>query len=51
MEQPEAAHHPPTLGAMIRRQREFAELPMRQLAAMAGILLLVMGSKSNLQAS
>ena len=37
MEQPEAAHHPPTLGAMIRRQREFAELPMRQLAAMAGI--------------
>ena len=26
-----------TLGEMIRRQREFAELPMRQLATMAGI--------------
>lgn len=27
----------PTLGEMIRRQRELAQLPMRQLAAMAGI--------------
>ena len=29
--------HPPTLGELIRRQRELAELPMRQLAAMVGI--------------
>ena len=28
---------PPTLGDIIRRQRELAELPMRQLAAMVGI--------------
>jgi transcriptional regulator with XRE-family HTH domain len=28
---------PPTLGEIIRRQRELAELPMRQLAAMVGI--------------
>ncbi len=28
---------PMSLGAVIRRQRELAELPMRQLAAMAGI--------------
>lgn len=28
---------PTSLGALIRRQREFAELPMRQLAAMSGI--------------
>jgi hypothetical protein len=28
---------PPTLGDIIRQQRELAELPMRQLAAMAGI--------------
>lgn len=27
----------PTLGEMIRRQRELAQLPMRQLAAMSGI--------------
>ena len=27
----------PTLGEVIRRQRELARLPMRQLAAMAGI--------------
>lgn len=38
MEQQETEHRPAlTLGEMIRRQREFAELPMRQLAAMAGI--------------
>ncbi|MEU5842702.1 helix-turn-helix transcriptional regulator [Rhodococcus sp. NPDC047139] len=29
--------HPGTLGELIRRQRELAELPMRQLAAMVGI--------------
>lgn len=28
---------PTSLGALIRQQREFAELPMRQLAAMSGI--------------
>jgi transcriptional regulator with XRE-family HTH domain len=28
---------PPTLGDIIRRQREIAELPLRQLAAMVGI--------------
>lgn len=28
---------PPTLGDIIRQQRELAELPMRQLAAMVGI--------------
>jgi transcriptional regulator with XRE-family HTH domain len=28
---------PPTLGEIIRRQRELAELPMRQLATMVGI--------------
>jgi transcriptional regulator with XRE-family HTH domain len=28
---------PPTLGEIIRQQRELAELPMRQLAAMVGI--------------
>lgn len=28
---------PPSLGALIRQQRELAALPMRQLAAMAGI--------------
>lgn len=28
---------PATLGELIRRQRELAELPMRQLAAMVGI--------------
>ena len=28
---------PSTLGELIRRQRELAELPMRQLAAMVGI--------------
>lgn len=28
---------PPTLGDIIRKQRELAELPMRQLAAMVGI--------------
>ncbi len=28
---------PPTLGEIIRRQRELAELPMRQLAEMVGI--------------
>lgn len=28
---------PPTLGEIIRRQRELAALPMRQLAAMVGI--------------
>ncbi len=28
---------PPTLGSIIRRQRELAALPMRQLAAAAGI--------------
>jgi transcriptional regulator with XRE-family HTH domain len=28
---------PPTLGDIIRRQRELAELPMRQLASMVGI--------------
>ena len=28
---------PPTLGEIIRKQRELAELPMRQLAAMVGI--------------
>ncbi|UYP17408.1 helix-turn-helix domain-containing protein [Rhodococcus sp. Z13] len=28
---------PTTLGELIRRQRELAELPMRQLAAMVGI--------------
>ena len=28
---------PPTLGDIIRRQREMAELPMRQLASMVGI--------------
>jgi transcriptional regulator with XRE-family HTH domain len=28
---------PPTLGEIIRQQRELAALPMRQLAAMAGI--------------
>ena len=28
---------PPTIGDIIRRQRELAELPMRQLAAMVGI--------------
>ncbi|AXH95802.1 helix-turn-helix domain-containing protein [Ornithinimicrobium avium] len=28
---------PPTLGALIRQQRELAALPMRQLAAMSGI--------------
>ena len=28
---------PPTLGDIIRHQRELAELPMRQLAAMVGI--------------
>jgi transcriptional regulator with XRE-family HTH domain len=34
-----ASAHPPTsaLGAIIRRQRELAELPMRQLAAAVGI--------------
>jgi transcriptional regulator with XRE-family HTH domain len=32
-----AAGEPFTLGEIIRRQREFAELSMRQLAAMAGI--------------
>jgi transcriptional regulator with XRE-family HTH domain len=31
------AGEPFTLGEIIRRQREFAELSMRQLAAMAGI--------------
>jgi transcriptional regulator with XRE-family HTH domain len=30
-------YHLPTLGEVIRRQRERAELPMRQLAAMVGI--------------
>jgi transcriptional regulator with XRE-family HTH domain len=30
-------HRAPTLGEIIRRQRELAELPMRQLAAMVGI--------------
>jgi transcriptional regulator with XRE-family HTH domain len=30
-------HRPLNLGDIIRRQRELAELPMRQLAAMAGI--------------
>ncbi len=32
-------HHrtPPTLGDIIRQQRELAELPLRQLAAMVGI--------------
>jgi transcriptional regulator with XRE-family HTH domain len=29
--------HLPSLGEVIRRQRELAELPMRQLAAMVGI--------------
>jgi transcriptional regulator with XRE-family HTH domain len=29
--------NPPTLGEIIRQQRELAELPMRQLAAMVGI--------------
>lgn len=28
---------PPTLGEIIRRQRELAEMPMRQFAAMVGI--------------
>lgn len=28
---------PPSLGALIRQQRELASLPMRQLATMAGI--------------
>lgn len=38
MDQPDSGHPKgSTLGEMIRRQREFAELPMRQLAAMAGI--------------
>ena len=36
-QEPTAARDALTLGEMIRRQREFAELPMRQLAAMAGI--------------
>ncbi|MBH0119372.1 helix-turn-helix domain-containing protein [Rhodococcus sp. HM1] len=31
------ASHPATLGELIRRQRELAALPMRQLAAMVGI--------------
>ncbi|PID55315.1 MAG: transcriptional regulator [Micrococcales bacterium] len=31
------ADHPLTLGEIIRRQRELAEVPMRQLAAMTGI--------------
>lgn len=31
------APHPVTLGELIRRQRELAALPMRQLAAMVGI--------------
>ena len=35
-QQPAAEDHL-TLGEIIRRQRELAELPMRQLAAMAGI--------------
>jgi transcriptional regulator with XRE-family HTH domain len=30
-------YHLPTLGEVIRRQRELAELPMRQLASMVGI--------------
>lgn len=30
-------YHLPTLGEVIRRQRERAELPMRQLATMVGI--------------
>jgi transcriptional regulator with XRE-family HTH domain len=30
-------HHLPTLGEVIRRQRELAELPMRRLADMVGI--------------
>ena len=30
-------HRALTLGEIIRRQRELAELPMRQLAAMVGI--------------
>jgi transcriptional regulator with XRE-family HTH domain len=33
----ERQHHLPTLGEVIRRQRELAELPMRQLATMVGI--------------
>lgn len=38
MEEHETGRSPGlTLGEMIRRQREFAELPMRQVAAMAGI--------------
>jgi transcriptional regulator with XRE-family HTH domain len=31
------ADHAPTLGEVIRRQRELTELSMRQFAAMAGI--------------
>lgn len=34
---PESPSSPLSLGAFIRRQRELAELPMRQLAAMTGI--------------
>jgi transcriptional regulator with XRE-family HTH domain len=33
----ERRYRPPTLGRIIRRQRELAELPLRQLAAMVGI--------------
>ncbi len=36
-EKPFMADHPLTLGEIIRRQRELAEVPMRQLAAMTGI--------------
>lgn len=33
----EDASRPPTLGELIRRQREIAELPMRRLASLVGI--------------
>ncbi|GAF50324.1 helix-turn-helix domain-containing protein [Rhodococcus wratislaviensis] len=34
---PDDKKPPPTLGELIRQQRELAELPMRQFAAMVGI--------------